>query len=68
MDFSIAQAADSKGTPVFYIDRDPAKLRMLYNKSFIHKKIIVNYSGNLAQQKRQGDSAIALLRKNYHLN
>jgi hypothetical protein len=69
MDFSIAGAAgDSTKNPVFYVDRDPLKLRMLYNKSFIHRKIIMNYSGNLAQQKRQGDTAIALLRKNYHLN
>lgn len=68
MDFSVAVIADSAKNPVFYIDRDPAKLRMLYNKSFIHKKIITNYCSNLAQHKKQGDTAIALLRKNYHLN
>lgn len=69
MDFSVAgAAADTTKQPVFYVDRDPVKLRMLYNKSFIHKKIIQNYCGNLNQQKRQGDTAIALLRKNYHLN
>ncbi len=68
MDFSVAVIADSAKNPVFYIDRDPAKLRMLYNKSFIQKKIIMNYSSNLAQQKRQGDTTIALLRKNYHIN
>lgn len=68
MDFSVAVVADTAKNPVFFVDRDPVKLRMLYNKSFIQKKIIMNYSGNLAQQKRQGDTAIALLRKNYHLN
>ncbi|MES2371729.1 MAG: hypothetical protein V4557_04055 [Bacteroidota bacterium] len=68
MDFSIAGMADSDKDPVFYLDRDPGKLRMLYNKSFIHKKIITNYSSNLAQQKRHADTTIALLRKNYHLN
>lgn len=68
MDFSVAVIADSAKNPVFYIDRDPAKLRMLYNKSFIQKKIITNYCSNLAQQKKQGDTTIALLRKNYHLN
>ncbi|MDB5209655.1 MAG: hypothetical protein JWQ30_482 [Sediminibacterium sp.] len=68
MDFSVAQAADSAKNPVFFIDRDPVKLRLLYNKSFIHKRIIMNYSANLGQQKKQGDTAIAVLRKNYHLN
>ncbi|MEO8173205.1 MAG: hypothetical protein ABI581_08990 [Sediminibacterium sp.] len=68
LDFSIAGEADSAKNPVFFVDRDPVKLRMLYNKSFIQKKIILNYCSNLGQQKRQGDTAIVLLRKNYHLN
>jgi len=66
MDFSAVQKPSA--TNVFYLSKDADKLRMFYNKSYIHKQIISGYCGLLVLQKKEAIKNIALLRKNYHIN
>jgi hypothetical protein len=70
MDFSIAKpplmGPAPKTKPVFFIRKDPDKLRTIYNKCFMQQRIIYGYTRLLEGQKKQADSLIQLLNKNYH--
>jgi hypothetical protein len=63
MDFSVA--TDPK-TVHFFIDRDPVKMRVFYNKTFIQKQIISGYCNFLTLLKAEATHTLQVLRKNYH--
>jgi hypothetical protein len=65
MDFSVAVKPAAK--PVFYISRDPDKVRIFYNKCYMQKQIISGYTSYLGFQKKEAVKDITLLRKNYHI-
>lgn len=64
MDFSVIQ----KPASLFYLSKDADKIRLFYNKSYIHKQIISGYCGLVVLQKKEATKTIALLKKNYHIN
>jgi hypothetical protein len=64
MDFSVAV---NPAPTAFFIDRDPVKMRVFYNKSYMHKQIISGYVAYLTLLKSEAIKALSLLRKNYHL-
>lgn len=66
MDFSVAVKPSPK--PVFFLDKDPGKLRLFYNKCYMQKQIISGYAAFLNLQKKDAVKDIALIRKNYHIN
>ena len=66
LDFSAA--VNPSLSTIFYLNRDPEKLRLFYNKSYIQKQIITGYCAFLVLQKKEAINDIALLRKNYHIN
>jgi hypothetical protein len=63
MDFSAA--TDLKAVH-FFIDRDPVKMRVFYNKTFIQKQIISGYCNFLTLLKAEATRTLQVLRKNYH--
>ena len=66
MDFSVAAKPSAK--PIFYLSKDPDKLRVFYNKCYLHKQIISQYCNYLDLQKQEASKDITLLRKNYHIS
>ncbi|MBV9987005.1 MAG: hypothetical protein JO301_04965 [Chitinophagaceae bacterium] len=64
MDFSVALRPVPGG---FFIDRDPVKMRMFYNKSYMQKQIIAGYAGYLNLLKAEATHTLQVLRKDYHL-
>jgi len=66
MDFSIA--AKPSASPVFYLSKDPDKLRVFYNKCYMQKQVISGYCNYLTEQKKEATKDMALLRKNYHIS
>jgi hypothetical protein len=65
MDFSMA--AQKPAPTVFFLNSDPEKLRLFYNKCFIQKKIINGYCINLISMKKRAVKGIALIKKKYHI-
>ncbi len=63
MDFSVAAKPSAK--PVFYLSKDPDKLRLFYNKCYMQKQIIAGYCVHLDNQKKAATKDISLLRKKY---
>ena len=54
---------NATGINTYYIEKDPAKKRIFYNKCFIQKKLIENYVGMLTAQKQQAIEDISFLSK-----
>ena len=63
MDFSVT--AKSSAKPVFYLSKDPEKLRLFYNKCYMQKQVISGYCNYLGIQKKEATKDILLLRKKY---
>ena len=63
MDFSVAAKSSTK--PVFYLSKDPDKLRLFYNKCYMQKQVITGYCNYLGIQKKEATKDILLLRKKY---
>ena len=63
MDFSVA--AKPSANSVFYLSKDPDKLRLFYNKCYMQKQIIAGYCNYLGIQKKEATKDILLLRKKY---
>jgi hypothetical protein len=65
MDFSvISKSALQKA---FFLEQDPVKMRLLYNKCYLQQKVIYQYTLSLDYQRAQTVKYIHLLKKQYNL-
>jgi hypothetical protein len=64
MDLSVSK--NPNPTTTYYFKKDPDKLRLIYNKSYLQQQIIRNYTSTLTIQLNQAIKYIGTLKKSYH--